>query len=76
MSTKTRRKETRSCHSGKPAVSGDGKWNTEMVEAIGVSALENGLIIKVKDISGRVIWDATAHNTECAKELLNIWQET
>jgi len=30
---------------------GDGKWNTEMVEAIGVSALENGLIIKVKDIS-------------------------
>ena len=49
---------------------GDGKWNTEMVEAIGVSALENGLIIKVKDISGRVIWDATAHNNGMCQRII------
>ncbi|HHV28506.1 sensor histidine kinase [Acetivibrio mesophilus] len=49
---------------------GDGKWNTDMIEAIGTSALENGLIIKVKDISGKVIWDATAHNNGMCQRII------
>jgi len=49
---------------------GDGKWNMDMVEAIGISALENGLIIKVKDNSGTIIWDATAHNNGMCQRII------
>lgn len=49
---------------------GDGKWNADMVEVIGVSALESGLIIKVKDISGKIIWDATAHNNGMCQRII------
>ncbi len=48
----------------------NGSWNINMVETIGVSALENGLIIKVKDISGKVIWDAKAHNNGMCQRII------
>lgn len=35
-----------------------GKWNIKTLDKIGLSALDNGLIIKVSDIDGKVIWDA------------------
>ncbi len=47
-----------------------GKWSIDMVEAIGVSALENGLIIKVKDASGKIIWDATVHNNGMCQRII------
>jgi Signal transduction histidine kinase len=37
-------------------------WNAEGIESIGISAISQGLIIKVTDNSGRVLWDATVHN--------------
>lgn len=38
------------------------------LETIGVSALKNGMIIKVKNSSGNVLWDATHHNNgRCQK---------
>ncbi|MBF8982383.1 HAMP domain-containing histidine kinase [Lutibacter sp. B2] len=40
----------------------EGKWNYKVVESIGIDALENGLIISVKDLSGKIIWDATIYN--------------
>lgn len=40
----------------------NGNWNSDMIETIGINALQNGLIIKVKDMSNKMIWDATVHN--------------
>ncbi|HEX3029289.1 MAG TPA: ATP-binding protein [Clostridia bacterium] len=48
----------------------NGEWNMDMVETIGVGALENGLIIKVKDESGKVIWDATVHNNGMCQRII------
>jgi two-component system sensor histidine kinase BaeS len=41
----------------------DGSWNVEVIENIGVSALEQGLIVKVTDKNGETVWDATTHNS-------------
>ncbi|KNY28079.1 sensor histidine kinase [Pseudobacteroides cellulosolvens] len=48
----------------------NGKWNMEMIETIGVRALENGLIIKVKDKDGNAIWDATVHNNGMCQRII------
>ncbi len=47
-----------------------GEWNYDMIEAIGVSALENGLIMKVKDQLGETIWDATEHNNGMCQRII------
>ncbi|MFZ5987781.1 MAG: sensor histidine kinase [Bacillota bacterium] len=49
---------------------GDGKWDEESIEDIGVNALESGLIIKIRDISGNVIWDATVHNNGMCQRII------
>jgi len=46
------------------------KWNNEVVENIGVSALENGLIIKVIDSNTKVIWDAKVHNNGMCQRII------
>ena len=50
--------------------SGDGIWNLETVGKIGVNALENGMIIRVIDGSGNVIWDANAHNRGMCRRIV------
>lgn len=47
-----------------------GQWNEADLEAIGVSALESGLIIKVKDSNGRMLWDATQHNNGMCQRII------
>lgn len=47
-----------------------GKWDSVSIENIGVSALENGLIVKVKDMTGQTIWDATKHNSGLCNQML------
>ena len=47
-----------------------GKWNTDMLESIGVSALENGMIIKISDLSGKAIWDAKVHNNGMCQRII------
>lgn len=45
-------------------------WNGADIESIGVSALSNGIIVKVKDATGRMIWDATVHNNGICTSML------
>lgn len=40
----------------------DGIWDVESIENIGLTALDEGLIIKVLDNSNNSIWDATVYN--------------
>lgn len=47
-----------------------GKWNVGAVENIGMSALEQGMILKVKDSGGRTVWDATVHNNGMCVQML------
>lgn len=48
----------------------NGSWNMDMIESIGVSALEYGMIIKVSDISGNTIWDAKVHNNGMCQRII------
>lgn len=50
---------------------GDGKWNSNTIENIGINALEQGLIVKVKDASGSVIWDANTHNSGLCSQMIS-----
>lgn len=49
----------------------DGKWDVKSIESIGVSALENGMILKLVDNQGRVIWDAHLHNSGQCQNILD-----
>lgn len=40
------------------------------LETIGVTALEQGMIIRVTDASGAVLWDATVHNNGFCNQML------
>lgn len=46
------------------------KWNIDVISSIGVNALENGLIVKVSDNTGKIIWDATLHNSGLCNQML------
>ncbi len=50
---------------------GDNKWDSKVIEDIGINALENGLIVRVKDLNGNTIWDATVHNSGMCKDMLD-----
>jgi len=49
---------------------GDNLWNADVVENIGIRALEQGQIVKVNDISGKIVWDATMHNNGMCEQML------
>lgn len=53
----------------------NGKWNNIMIESIGVSALEYGMIIKISDLSGRTIWDAKVHNNGMCQRIIEHMSE-
>ncbi len=42
----------------------------QALETIGVGALERGVIVKVADLSGTVLWDATVHNNGFCRQML------
>ena len=48
----------------------DGGWNTGIVENIGVNALEQGVIVKLKSEDGKTVWDATVHNNGLCVQML------
>ncbi|TDT57290.1 sensor histidine kinase [Fonticella tunisiensis] len=48
----------------------DSGWNEEVVQKIGINALENGLILKVRDASGRMIWNARAYNNGMCQQII------
>ena len=39
-----------------------GRWNPSTLDGVGMSLLANGLILRVEDESGAVLWDARVHN--------------
>lgn len=48
----------------------DKTWDHYVIESIGEDALKNGLIIRVKDISGEIIWDANVYNHGECKDII------
>jgi two-component system, OmpR family, sensor histidine kinase BaeS len=48
----------------------NGKWNGDMIEKIGINALEQGMIVKVTDNTGKVIWDAKVHNNGLCQQMI------
>ncbi|APM38435.1 sensor histidine kinase [Clostridium kluyveri] len=49
----------------------NGVWNYTAIENIGVNVIEQGMIIKVIDNYGRVMWDAAVHNNGLCKQMLD-----
>lgn len=45
-------------------------WDGADIESIGGSALAQGIIVKVRDNSGQIIWDATVHNNGMCSTML------
>lgn len=50
--------------------SASGTWNISNIQTIGIDALEQGVIMKVKDYKGDIIWDATVHNNGFCVQML------
>lgn len=47
----------------------NGNFNIDVIESIGVGAIENGLFITVKDASDKTIWDAETYNNLKCEEV-------
>ena len=47
-----------------------GTWDDAGMTAIGMSALEQGMIVKVADRDGRTVWDATVHNNGLCVQMI------
>jgi signal transduction histidine kinase len=45
-------------------------WNIDAIRSIGINALEQGLIVRVKDTKGEIIWDATKHNSGLCAQMI------
>jgi two-component system sensor histidine kinase BaeS len=48
----------------------DGEWDTKAIENICINALQQGMIIKVVDFTGNVIWDARLHDNALCEQML------
>ncbi|HYF84210.1 MAG TPA: ATP-binding protein [Clostridia bacterium] len=48
---------------------GEG-WNQEVIQDIGINALEDGMIISVIDTEGSMIWDATEYNNGMCEQMI------
>ena len=49
----------------------NGEWNNKAIENVGVNAIEQGLIIKVTAVSGKIVWDASIHNNGLCKQMID-----
>lgn len=45
-------------------------WNKEVIQDIGINALENGMIVSVSDNKGNLIWDATQYNNGMCEQMM------
>jgi two-component system sensor histidine kinase BaeS len=48
----------------------NNSWDTNAIENIGVNALEQGIIMKVEDKAGKMLWDSTVHNNGLCVQML------
>lgn len=51
--------------------SGSGTWDIKGIESIGTSAMERGLLLKVEDTSGKMLWDAMVYNNGYCSAMLS-----
>lgn len=51
------------------------QWNTVLIETIGMKALESGMLVKVKDVNGSVVWDARSHNSGLCTTMIKSMSE-
>ena len=49
----------------------DGAWDQAGLTAVGMAALEQGMIIKLTTSDGSVVWDATVHNSGLCVQMLD-----
>ncbi len=48
----------------------DGGWDEAAIAAIGINALEQGVIVRVVDPAGRTVWDAMEHNSGLCQQMI------
>jgi signal transduction histidine kinase len=48
----------------------DGTWDEAGLTVIGMNALDQGMIVRVVDPSGRTIWDAAEHNNGLCRQMI------
>ncbi|MBC7765322.1 MAG: hypothetical protein H7Y41_02470 [Hyphomonadaceae bacterium] len=48
----------------------NNSWNVEGIESIGMSAIENSLIVRVRNSGGNALWDATVHNNGMCERII------
>ena len=48
----------------------DGTWNEAGLEAVGMSALEQGMIVRVRGADGQTVWDALVHNNGMCQQMI------
>jgi two-component system sensor histidine kinase BaeS len=51
-------------------IQADGSWDESSIQDIGVYAMEQGLILQVKDANGGMIWDAYAYNQGMCQQMI------
>jgi signal transduction histidine kinase len=52
-----------------------GTWDVDAVSVVGMNALEQGMIVRLSDANGTVVWDAAVHNNGlCAQMLAHMAQ--
>lgn len=45
-------------------------WNKDVIQDVGINALENGMIVSVSDTKGNLIWDATKYNSGMCEQMM------
>ena len=50
-------------------------WNVPAIELIGISALEDGIFIKLTNAKGDIIWDATLYNSGLCEAMVSHMSE-
>jgi two-component system sensor histidine kinase BaeS len=48
----------------------DGTWDQEGLSAVGMAALQQGLIVRLNAPGGDIVWDATVHNSGLCVQML------
>ncbi len=49
----------------------NGQWDAESIQDIGIYALEQGMIVEVRDLSGNTVWNAMTYNNGWCNQMLS-----
>jgi signal transduction histidine kinase len=49
----------------------NGLWDAESIQDIGIYALEQGVIVEVRDLSGSIVWDAMTYNNGWCNQMIS-----